>query len=213
MYTQYTYQDWEQTPAPQRPDMLLQIISSYKASDDFKHALEAADYFAGSNREVSGKVMLRPVVYPSQTADGTKSVFTNEEIVGARVYSNFFFRFVTQQNQYLLGHGVTLDSEEEKARLGLGFDKSLEVLGEKALIHGVSWGYWNEDHLEIIEAARDALSGFVALLDEETSAPRVGVQFWQISAKRPMYIRLFEEDGVSVCPQRYLQDGWSRLSA
>ena len=114
MYTQYTYQDWEATPEVQRPDLLLQIINSYKASDDFKHALEAADYFAGSNRAVGEKVMLRPVAYPSQTINGTQSILTNEEIVGARVYSNFFFRFVTQQNQYLLGHGVTLDSEAER---------------------------------------------------------------------------------------------------
>ena len=198
MYTQYTFQDWELTPEFQRPDMLLDVVRSYKASDDFLHALEAADYFAGANRAVGQKVMLRPVAYPCSSYDGVKTIIENKEIVGARVYSNFFFRFVTQQNQFLLGNGVTLDDEATKARLGLGFDKALEALGEKALVAGVAWGYWNEDHLEVIEAARDALSGFVALVDEETSAPRLGVQFWQIDVQRPMYIRLFEEDGVSV---------------
>lgn len=198
MYTNYTFQDWEGILEADRPELLGKIVQDYKASAEFLGALEAADYFAGANRAVGRKVMLQPYLTTRQTENGMQKNTRTREIVGARVYSNFFFRFVTQQNQFLLGNGVTLDDEATKARLGLGFDKALEALGEKALVAGVSWGYWNEDHLEVIEAARDALSGFVALLDEETSAPRLGIQFWQIGDKRPLYIRLFEEDGVSV---------------
>ena len=198
MYTNYTFQDWEGILETDRPELLGKIVQDYKASAEFLGALEAADYFAGANRAVGRKVMLQPYLTTRQTENGTVKNTRTREIVGARVYSNFFFRFVTQQNQFLLGNGVTLDDEATKARLGLGFDKALEALGEKALVAGVAWGYWNEDHLEVIEAARDALSGFVALVDEETSAPRLGVQFWQIGDKRPLYIRLFEEDGVSV---------------
>lgn len=198
MYTNYTFQDWEGILEADRPELLGKIVQDYKASAEFLGALEAADYFAGANRAVGRKVMLQPYLTTRQTENGMTKNTRTREIVGARVYSNFFFRFVTQQNQFLLGNGVTLDDEATKARLGLGFDKALEALGEKALVSGVSWGYWNEDHLEVIEAARDALSGFVALLDEETSAPRLGIQFWQIGDKRPLYIRLFEEDGVSV---------------
>lgn len=198
MYTNYTFQDWEGILEADRPELLGKIVQDYKASPEFLGALEAADYFAGANRAVGRKVMLQPYLATRQTENGTVKRTYTHEIVGARVYSNFFFRFVTQQNQFLLGNGVTLDDEATKARLGLGFDKALEALGEKALVAGVSWGYWNEDHLEVIEAARDALSGFVALLDEETSEPRLGIQFWQIGDKRPLYIRLFEEDGVSV---------------
>lgn len=198
MYTNYTFQDWEGILEADRPELLGKIVQDYKASAEFLGALEAADYFAGANRAVGRKVMLRSYLTTRQTENGLVKNTRTREIVGARVYSNFFFRFVTQQNQYLLGNGVTLDDEATKARLGPGFDKALEALGEKALVAGVSWGYWNEDHLEVIEAARDALSGFVSLLDEETSAPRLGIQFWQIGDKRPLYIRLFEEDGVSV---------------
>ena len=198
MYTNYTFQDWEGILEADRPELLGKIVQDYKSSAEFLGALEAADYFAGANRAVGRKVMLQPYLATRQTENGTVKHTRTHEIVGARVYSNFFFRFVTQQNQFLLGNGVTLDDEATKARLGLGFDKALEALGEKALVAGVSWGYWNEDHLEVIEAAMDALSGFVALLDEETSAPRLGIQFWQIGDKRPLYIRLFEEDGVSV---------------
>lgn len=44
----------------------------------------------------------------------------------------------------------------------------------------------------------DALSGAVALLDEITGVPMVLVQFWQIDTNRPLIVRLFEVDGVSV---------------
>ena len=110
---------------------------------------------------------------------------------------SFLFRFVTQQNQFLLSEGVSLP-EETKKRLGADFDHLLSRLGECALLHGVSYGYWNADHLEIIEMARAAGSGFFPLLDEMTGELMLGVQFWQLGAKRPMFLRLFEQDGVTI---------------
>lgn len=202
MYTAITYQDWERTPEFKRKELLLKIVSSYKVSQDFTHALKAHKYFIGQNPEVMGKMILQKGLQEVRDKEGkTRKVTTSKAIKGAQVPSNFFFRFITQQNQFLLANGVTLDNADIKAQLGMGFDKTLEGMGEKALIHGVCWGFWNVDHLEIIEAARDDLSGFVALVDEETSEPRVGVQFWQIADSRPLHIRLFEVDGLTVYRQ------------
>lgn len=179
--------------------MLRSIVSAYKGSSDFKAALEANDYFNSDNRAVMSKTVLRAQTYTVTDEKGHKNTKTMQtDVVGTRIASNFFFRFVTQENQYLLGNGVTLDDQDVKARLGIGFDKALELMGEKALVHGVCWGFWNVDHLEVIQAARDAMSGFVALVDEQTSAPRLGVEFWQIDSGKPQYIRLFEEDGFAV---------------
>ena len=114
-----------------------------------------------------------------------KKTNRTERIDGNRVFSSFFSRFVIQQNQFLLANGVTLKDEKIKKRLGIGFDKTLERLGEKALTHGVAWGFWNVDHLEVIEAIKDKLSGAVALVDERTSEPKLLVQFWQVGRKRP----------------------------
>ncbi len=197
MYTDVTYQDWEQTPEYERPDVLLDIIKGYKSSDDFKQGLLANQYFRAENPEVAGKHLLRPTVFEYRDATGkTKKANRQEMIDGNRVFSSFFSRFVIQQNQYLLANGVTLDDEETKKRLGMGFDKALERLGEKALVHGVAWGFWNVDHLEVIEAVKDSLSGAVALVDERTSEPMVLVQFWQVNGQRPLYVRLFEMGGV-----------------
>lgn len=207
MYTQTTYQDWLATPLGERLELMHQIVEQYKVSSDFKHALQAQRYFESNNDDVSKKVVLRAkAIDVTVTDDATgrevhKRQVANTEVAGARVASNFFFRFVTQQNQYLLGNGATIggkNGESVKAALGLGFDTALQQIGESALVHGCCWGYWNLDHLEIIKAAADNMSGFVALVDEMTSQPRVGLQFWQLTPQRPMYIRLFEEDGLSV---------------
>lgn len=211
MYTDHTYQDWEN--AGDRGTLLLEIISRYKVSEDFRTALTAMRYFVAENEAVGRKKLLKPQRFETTVKEPApgggehvrkRTGLRTVEIEGNRVYSRFFYRIVTQENQHLLSNGVTIgDASGEsgdaiKARLGIGFDTTMQQLGEKALIQGVAWGYWNLDHIEPIEAAKDANSGFVALLDEETGAPRLGIQFWRLSESRPMYIRLFEEDGITV---------------
>lgn len=149
------------------------------------------------------KELLKADVIKTSTTDSsghvvTKKTLKNNSISGNRVSSNFLFRFVVQQNQMLLGNGVTLANDDLKKKLGRGFDTRLQETGENALLQGVAWGYWNYDHVESIESAKDEYSGFVALCDEMTSQPKVGIQFWQIASDKPMGVRLFEMDGVTI---------------
>ncbi len=199
MYTNHTYQDWEAAAEADRRKMLLEIIREYKASDDFKLMLTANDYFRSDNTAVGSKVMLqsKAVTVTDPETGAVRKTTKMAEIVGNRIRSNFLFRFVTQQNQHLLGNGVTLDNPEDKEKLGRGFDTALQRAGEQALLHGVCWLYWNLDHVEVLPACVDALSGCMALLDERTGAPAVAVQFWQLDQKRALYVRLFEVDGVT----------------
>lgn len=205
MFTRYTWQDWNAAPASERTTLLLDIIRCYKASEDFRQALEANRYFAGENTAVAGKMTLQPVRFDIRDGSGNevRRSLGQKAIVGARVFSGFFFRFVTQQNQYLLSNGVQLHDEALKARLGVNFDNALEQMGERALIQGVCWAFWNADHVEVIEAAHNELSGFVPLMNEETGEIGAGIQFWQVDASRPLYVRLFEQDGLTL----YRQEG------
>ena len=196
MFCDYTYQDWENAQNKER--LIPEIINRYKGSEDFQKGLEANAYFNGENTAIMNKVVMQPDVIKVQTDKGEKKTLTNKEIVGNRCSNNFLYRFVVQQNQFLLGNGVTLKDDEQKKKLGRAFDTKLQETGENALLHGVAWGYWNYDHIESIEAVKDAYSGFVALLDELTSDPMVGIQFWQIASNKPMGVRLFETDGVTV---------------
>lgn len=197
MFTDVTFQDWQ--TAADRDALLLSAIQRYKLSQDFLQALEASEYFRGCNTAVAKKTVLRARKIETRDETGRKRTRSGtEDVVGNRIGSGFLFRFVTQQNQFLLGNGCILSDAETKALLGADFDHQLAALGERALIHGVGWGFWNIDHLEVLSAAQDSRSGFFALCDELTGQPMVGIQFWQLCENRPMYVRLFEADGITV---------------
>ena len=208
MYTNYTYQDWEKASETSRPKLALTIIDDYRATPDFITMGEAELYFLGSNPTVLRRKKLQVNGVQTSTEPGhpPKSVPVNGAVETAKIPSNFFFRFVTQQNQYLLSNGLktnddadtNLDGKSVKDRLGRGFDRILEQIGEKALIHGVCYGFWNYDHVEAIPAAKGTNGGAVALVDEITSEIRVLIQFWRISDERPRYARIYEADGVTL---------------
>lgn len=200
MYTKHTFTDWEEVQSDaEKRALIRQVIAGYKESVDFKAALQAKRYYEADNEEVGKKVILSAKTATSVDSEGneTKTVGV-KEIVGNRVYSDFFARFVKQEAGFLLGNGVTLDKPETKKKLGPGFDTTLYKIGRNALVQALCYGYWNKDHIEMIEAAKDTRSGAVALLDEMTSEPRVLVQFWQIDENHRTFVRLFEQNGISV---------------
>ncbi len=203
IFTTITWQDY--LASPDREGLLLDAVRRYKASRMFNRALEANCYFRGENTHVARKTILRARKIETRDEKGRRRIRTGtEDVVGNRISSGFLFRFVTQQNQFLLSEGVALP-EGIKERLGADFDHQLERLGECALLHGCAYGYWNADHVEVLEIAKNSWSGFFPLLDEMTGEIRLGVQFWQIAVDRPMYLRVFDVDGVTV----YLANGKS----
>lgn len=215
MFTQYTFEDWLAAPEDKR-ELIGQIISAYKTSHDFRWALIAQSYFNTENTEIKNKYIVQLDAYEMKTPakdpvsgetlldpDGkpimeTKAVKKETKVAGTRLSSGFFFRFVTQECQHLLGNGVTLKDSKLKDHLGRAFDTTLSKMGEHALVDGVCWGFWNNNHLEEIRAVVDGQSGAVALVSEEDSTPRVVIQFWRLEEKKPLFVRVFEPDGVTL---------------
>jgi hypothetical protein len=109
-----------------------------------------------------------------------------------KMASRFFDRFITQENQYLLGNGVTWQKDDTADRLGGNFDTVLAKLGRYALIGAVSFGFWNFDHLEGFKVTE-----FVPLEDEENGALMAGIRFWQIDSNKPLRATLYEVDGYT----------------
>jgi len=112
-----------------------------------------------------------------------------------KLASNFFYRFITQENQYLLGNGVTFDVKTVKNKLGTpryDFDKQLQKAGKYALTEKVSFGFWNLDHIDVFK-----FTEFVPLFDEETGALRAGIRYWQLDKDKPLRATLYEEDGYT----------------
>lgn len=206
MFVEYTHQDWEETPEKDRPELIKKIIAAYTAGEDFNTAATAQRYYESDNDAIRDKYIVQSdavkVTVEEEAPDGTKikreRVQPREvKIEGNRIRSNFFNRLVNQEAFYLLGNGVTIGSDEAKNKLGYGFDTNMAKIGVKSIIHGVCWGFWNNGHMEPIAAYVDKYSGAVALLDEKTSVPMELIQFWRVSEKRKMHVRLFEIDGVT----------------
>ncbi len=106
-----------------------------------------------------------------------------------------FHRFIVQENQYLLGNGVSWEHPETADKLGTDeyvFDSQLSILGKNALVHGVAFGFFNLDHLDVFSVLE-----FAPLYDEENGSIRAGIRFWQISPDKPLRATLYEEDGYT----------------
>ena len=145
LFTAITWQDYLRSPDPRR--LLPEAVRRYRSSDEFRTALDANAYFRGENPTVARKTVLRVKKLRRLGADGrTRSASALTDVVGNRIGSAFLQRLVTQQSQYLLGNGVTLQDPDLKRMLGTDFDRCLADLGERALLHGVAWLYWNVDH-------------------------------------------------------------------
>lgn len=171
-----TFQDYELVT--DKNTFILNAITEYRQSKFYKDALDAEAYFKADNTGILNR--------PKWTMkkNGKQISFSKNIAI-----SNFLFRFIVQQNQHLLSNGVEV---KQKERLGMTFDKILESIGERALVHGVCYGFWNLDHIEKFEALN-----FFTLLDERTSEPKIGIRFWQLASDKPMYVQVYEEAGFT----------------
>ena len=182
-----TYQDFLEVAEKsdrERMEFVLSAINNHKDSDLYKQAVIAKEYDAHRNVTIAN---FQKLLY---TLNG--KVIPDNYSPNYKLRSNFFANFVTQETQYLLGNGVTLKKEENKAKLGAGFDTRLQDAAHDALVGGVSYGFWNLDHLEVFDVTE-----FVPLLDEENGALRAGIRFWQVCTSKPLRATLFEPDGFT----------------
>lgn len=182
-----TYQDFLEVAEKsdrERMEFVLSAINNHKDSDLYKQAVIAKEYDAHRNVTIAN---FQKLLY---TLNG--KVIPDNYSPNYKLRSNFFANFITQETQYLLGNGVTLKKEENKAKLGAGFDTRLQEAAHDALVGGVSYGFWNLDHLEVFDVTE-----FVPLLDEENGTLRSGIRFWQVCTSKPLRATLFEPDGFT----------------
>ena len=178
----YTYQDLLATN--DKLDFTLQIITEHKACPAYRIAKTANEYARKQNTTIIGYQKLLYTISGKTVPDNWSANY--------KIPSNFFNRFITQQNQFLLGNGVTWENDSTGEKLGNDFDTQLQDAGKKALICGVSFGFFNLDHLEVF-----SLLEFAPLYDEENGALMAGVRFWQVDPDKPLRATLYETDGYT----------------
>lgn len=181
-----TYQDFLKVADTDqaRMDFVRSCINEHKASKEYRIALEADQYDKQQNVTIMKYQKLLYTMAGKAVPDNYSANY--------KLCSNFFNRLTTQRNQYLLGNGVTFQDPATKERLGKKFDQVMIELGHKAQKGAVSFGFWNNDHLEAF-----GMTEFKPLYDEENGALMVGIRFWQIDNSKPLRATLFEIDGVT----------------
>lgn len=182
----YTYQDLLEVEQAEskRMQFVRGAINQHRATGLYNMAVIADEYDRHRNRTI--------VQYQKLLYDVTGRAVPDNVSANYKMASRFFNRFVSQQNQYLLGNGVTWKEEGTAERLGADFDNRLQEAGREALIGGVSFGFWNNDHLEVFSVRE-----FVPLYDEENGALSAGIRFWQIDDTKPLRATLYELDGYT----------------
>lgn len=178
-----------------RMQFVYEAISEHKTSDLYKTAQIADEYDRKQNRTI---VQFQKLLY-----DATGRAIPDNVSANYKITSGFFNRFTTQQVQFLLGNGVTWKDETTKDYLGEDFDKQLQVAAKASLGAGVSFGFYNYDHLEVFTALE-----YVPLYDEENGALMAGIRFWQVDAQKPLRATLYETDGIT---EYIWEDGEGRI--
>ena len=167
-----------------RMEFVKNLVSSHQGTDMYRTAKCADEYARHQNRTIMQYQKLLYTISGKAVPDNWSANY--------KIPSNFFNRFVTQQNLFLLGNGVTWENESTAARLGDDFDIRLQEAGQKALVGAVSFGFYNLDHVEVFSVLE-----FAPLYDEENGALMAGVRFWQLAYDKPLRATLYEIDGYT----------------
>lgn len=190
-----TYQDLLTcTTEQQRITFICQAVQEHKVSEMYLTAFDAEEY--DSQRNIT--IMKYQKVLYTMTGKAIPDKYSPNH----KICSNFFNRFTTQQNQYLLGNGMMLNDDNNKLALGKDFDYKLQQMGRNALVQGLSFGFWNLDHLECFK-----FTEFVPLWDEYTARLMAGIRFFQIDGNKPLRVTLYELDGYT----EYIQDSGEEM--
>ena len=181
-----TYQDLLLIPDNdrERAEFVRKVISEHKSSALYQTAKIADDYDRCRNTTT--------MQYQKMITDLSGRQYVDRTATVHRSTSNFFNIFTTQLNQYLLGNGVAWKNGAAEGRLGSDFDTRLQQAGKAALVAGVSFGFWNLDHMEVFKARE-----FAPMYDEENGALAAGVRFWQLDETKPLRATLYQMDGYT----------------
>lgn len=174
----------------ERAAFLLDAINQFQFSELYKTAVDADAYYRHKNPTI---MKAQRIVF-NLLGQATQDLYRPNH----KIPSRYYFYFITQQVQFLLGNGVIFSDMDNKDEvLGRDFDSQVQRAATYALNAGVSFGFWNNDHLEVFPIYDEDLPCFCPLYDEETAELRAGIRWWQTDSSKPLRLTLYEEDGVT----------------
>ena len=182
-----TYQDFLKVGEDGKAAFVDMAIGVHKSSEMYEIAKTADLYDRQKNKTINEYVKTMFTLAGAPIEDFTAS--------NNKITCNFFHRLNTQRCTYSLGNGIYFANDTNgtlKQQLGDAFDNAVYDAGYYALIHGVTFGFWNVDKLHVFP-----LTEFVPLWDEMDGTLKAGIRFWQIDDSKPMIAVLYEIDGYT----------------
>lgn len=181
-----TYQDLLAVGEDERKriEFVQDVIRDHKSSKLYSDALTANEYYAGRNVTITNYCKLIHDAFGRAVPD----IWSPNHKIACHYYGYL----VNQLALFLLGNGVSFAENSTKEKLGKNFDKVCVDLLTAALNNSVAYGFVNNGTVTPFTVLE-----FAALQDEETSAIRAGVRFWQLADNKPLRATLYEEDGYT----------------
>lgn len=173
-----TFQDFQ--AATDKEAFILQAIQEYRNSDTYTTAEIAQLYYSTDNEAIE-----RRMGYLERQMQNKVNVKFH------KLRNSFFPKAIKRLALYLMGNGVTLD-DTIKAKIDRKFDRIMIEATMNACVDGVVWGFPDIDNLTFFRATE-----FAPLYDERTSEVMAGIRFWQIDENKPMYVELYEINGIT----------------
>lgn len=183
-----------------RMDFIKATVAEHRGSKAYKIAKDAEAYYAKENITILKFQKLIMNALGQAIPDVWSSNY--------KLTHGFFRQFVLQQTQYVLANGVSFVDKDAntKEKLGRNFDGAISKLVKRAMVDGVSFGFWNIDHLDVFSFADTELEpGFAPLYDDASGLLCAGVRYWQPSDETYRWT-LYERDGYTEYIQRPKED-------
>lgn len=184
-----TYQDLLNVNQNEKDRMAFvkTVMTEHKNTDLYRTAKIAKAYFRHRNVTIEN---YQKVLY--KVTGGT---VPDNYSANYKMANRFFYRFLVQENQYSLGNGVSFKNKETAEKLGTKekpFDNQIQKAGIEALQGGVSFGFFDIDHVDVFSVLE-----YAPLFDEISGGMKAGVRFWQVDSKKPIRATLYELDGYT----------------
>lgn len=187
-----TYQDFLEVgdDETKRMAFIRKAIRQHKESTLYQVATQAELYKKQQNPTIRAFQKMLYTVAGNAIVDQWSPNF--------KMATGKYKRFITQEVQYLLGNGASFVKEETKDKLGTkrkNFDRALQKAAENAINHGVAYGFFNLDHVDVFSVLE-----YFPFYDEENGAAMAGIRFWQIAdsnRRKPLRATLYELDGYT----------------
>lgn len=181
-----TYQDLLAVGEEERNriEFVQDVIRDHKGSKLYSDALTANEYYAGRNVTITN--------YCKMIRDAFGRAVPDIWSPNHKIACHYYGYLVNQLALFLLGNGISFSENSTKEKLGENFDKVCVDLLTAALNNSVAYGFANNGTVTPFTVLE-----FAALQDEETSAIRAGVRFWQLADNKPLRATLYEEDGYT----------------